>query len=313
MPRKKINLAVVFYGHKNQSLVNKKQFEDLKNLLVDFRLTKYDFGKEGHVSLLRDFKKRKIDIVLKNSYGRGNEADIESFLELHKIPYLGSDARSTFVGTNKLLSKFIFRLHGLPVAKDIFVDSFLWKHQKSNILRKVDKHLRYPCIIKDVAGTDSRGIFIARGKSSLISIMNGNVRKYMGFLVEEFIEDCQETTCLVVGNERPKAYEPVGFDVGSRGFLSGKIKDNHAVNLEIPLKLPKKIIGRIKETAVNAHLSLGCRIFSRSDILVKKGRLYLLEVDVHPGFRSTSASLISAGQEGESANDFFKKIIKFSK
>jgi D-alanine-D-alanine ligase len=301
---------VVFYGHKKQSLVNKKQFEDLKNLLADFRLTKYDFGKGGHISLLRDFKKRKIDIVLKNSYGRGNEADVESFLELHKIPYLGSDARSTFVGTNKLLSKFIFRLRGLPVAKDIFVDSFLWKHQESDILRKVDKHLGYPCIIKDVVGTDSRGIFIARGKSSLTSILNGNVRKYTGFLIEEFIEDCQETTCLVVGNERPKAYEPVGFDVGSRGILSGKIKDNHTIELEIPAKLPAKIIGKIKETAEKAHLSLRCRTFSRSDILVKRGKLYLLEVDVHPGFRATSASLVSARYEGESANDFFKKNIK---
>jgi D-alanine-D-alanine ligase len=310
---KKINIAVIFYGNKNQLPVNFKQFEDLKEILTDFKLKKYDFNNGEYVKLCQDFRAGKIDIVLKNSYGRTNEADIESFLELNRIPYLGSSSRATLIGTSKLLAKQIFRLHGLPVIEDIFVDKIIWSDSKKIVLSKIKKLINYPCIIKDVGGTDSRGIYIARNEKECVNILSRAINKFQGMILEKYITGAYETTCMVVGNEKPEAYEPIGLKTEKGGFFSGEMKDSHSVSLEAPAKLPKKIIDRIKKVAEKAHQSLGCKTFSRADILVKGDNLYLLEVDVHPGFRKTSATFLSAKLNKESPNNLFLKFYSLTK
>jgi|GEM_PF-1146459 D-alanine-D-alanine ligase len=309
MRNKKINMAVVFYGNKNQLSVNNQQFQDLKLLLSSFNLNKYDFNKGGANKLIDDFKKGKIDIVLKNSYGRVNEADIESFLDLHKVPYFGSGPQATFIGTSKFLSKEIFRLIKLPVAKDVLINRILWNQNKLSIIKKIKNNIGFPCIIKDAEGTDSRGIYIIKNYSDFIKKINRIIKKFRLILVEEYIENCYETTCFVAGANKLFAYEPIGIVLGNK-FFSGKMKDKHLIQFEIPAKLPKNIIAKIKEVALKAHLALGCNDFSRSDILVKGKKIYLLEVDVHPGFRAKSATVLSLQCCGGSLNNIFFNFYK---
>src|SRR3989344_6662888 len=119
---KKINLAIIFYGRADQKEINLQQYNDLSQNLIDFNISKYDFNEKENSLLIHDYKQGKIDFVLKNSYGRGNENDIELFLETNGIPYFGSDSKTTPLATSKNLSKNIFRKHGLPVLPDVFID-----------------------------------------------------------------------------------------------------------------------------------------------------------------------------------------------
>ncbi|KKR20436.1 MAG: D-alanine-D-alanine ligase [Parcubacteria group bacterium GW2011_GWE2_39_37] len=311
---KKINLAVIFYGDKSQIKINESQFKDLQNNLIDFNLKKYDLNKFEQNTLLRDFKAGIIDIVLKNSYGRGHEALIESFLELNNIPYLGSNSETTFLGTSKFLAKEIFRLHNLPIAEDVFVDKIIWQKNNKIILNSIKQKIHYPCIVKDSSGTDSRGIFVSKSEAELTRILNKNLNHKNSFLVEKYISDPYEVTCMVVGNEKPLAYEPIGVNNNVKGLLTADMKDNNSsIVLEIPTKLPKKIVKEIKTIAQKAHEALGCKTFSRSDILVKNGKLYLLEVDVHPGFRINSATTVSAKFTKQNLNNLFLKFYNLTK
>ncbi len=173
---KKINLAVVFYGNPAQEKINQVQFNDLKKNLVDFQLRKYDFNKNEQEKMLKDFKDGKIDIVLKNSYGRVHENQVELFLESHNIPYLGSDSKTTFIGTSKYLAKKVFRSHGLPVVEDITIFGKTWQADKKEMLASLEDKINFPCIIKDSAGTDSRGIFIVRKFS--FEMQFGKIREW---------------------------------------------------------------------------------------------------------------------------------------
>ena len=311
MKRKKINLAVIFYGNPEQLPANREQFSDLKKNLFDFNLKKYDFNKGERQKLLNDFKKKKIDVVLKNSYGRGHESDIESFLELNKIPYFGSNAKVTFLGTSKSLAKEIFRLAKLPVAKDVYVNKKIWNKSKAKIIKQVKEKIIIPCLIKDIGGTDSRGISVIKNNKQVERFLDQAVSKYGGVIVEQYIKNAYEATCLVVGNKNPIAYEPVGL-IKKEEIISGKIKDQ-GIKTEIPANLPKTVIKQIKKLSIFAHKALGCKTFSRSDILVKNKKLYLIEVDVHPGFRSVSPTSLSAKYAGQSLNQLFLEFYKLIK
>jgi len=308
----KIKLAVIFYGDKSQRRINLEQFNGLKKVLTSFSLCQYNFNKIGQARLMQDYKAGKVDIVLKNAYGRGNEADLETFLEANNIPFLGSGAKATLLGTSKFLSKKIFKKYNLPIADDIYVNQVIWEKSRQKVLSFVKNKLNYPCIIKDTAGTDSRGIYFVINEKELIKILSKIVKKYTGVLIEKFIDQAIETTCFVVGNKKAKAYEPAEI-IKENAFLSPSEKDRGGLKIKMPASLSKKIIKAVKNAAIGAHCALNCRTFSRVDILVKDKKLYILEVDVHPGFRLASPTLMSAKLKGESPNQLFLKFYNLVK
>ena len=312
MAKKKINLGVIFYGNEKQLKINEQQVRDFKKNLVDFEVKKYDFNKNEQDKLLKDFKNKKIDTVLKNSYGRGNEAIIESFLELNHIPYLGSDSKTILTTTSKFLAKNVFRAHNLPVAKDVFIDKFIWQNNKTGLMAKIVKEIGFPCLIKDVAGTDSCGIYKVKNKIECLKILNKVMKIGTEVIVEEFVSYDYEVTCMVVGNDKPIAYPPIGVVTANKAFLSLEIKNDIGNTLKI-IKLPSKIINNVKKLAVSAHQVLGCKTFSRADILIKGEKLYLLEVDPHPGLRMDSPTVFSARYKGENLNELFLKFYNLSK
>lgn len=140
------------------------------------------------------------------------------------------------------------------------------------------------------------------------NLVDFTVRKYDGVIVEQYIKDAYETTCLVVGNKKLMVYEPVGM-VKDEMIISGRRKDR-GIKTEIPANLPKDVIKEIKKVAVLAHKALACKTFSRADILVKNKKLYLLEVDVHPGFRAVSPTCLSIKYTGQNMNQLFLEFYK---
>lgn len=308
-------MAVIFYGRADQLSANNQQYSDLKENLFDFKVKKYDFNKGEQNRLLNDFKNRKIDTVLKNSYGREHEADLESFLGANKIPYLGSDTKTTFIGTSKFLSKQIFRLRHLPVVEDIFVDKIIWRKNKKKVIEKIVDKIGFPCLIKDVGGTDSRGIYKINGQAQVKEALNRAVAVHAGVIVEKFICNAYEVVCLAVGNKNPKIYSPLGISNKSgQDIFSPKMKDiKKLIKFDVPADLPQAIIRQIKEITKSAHRALACRTFSRADILVADNKLNILEVDVHTGFSNYSAATVSAKYEKQSINELFLRFYKLSK
>jgi len=306
---KKINMGIIIYGHHSQKKINEDQFNDLKKLLGSFKLKKYYFNKNGKKEILKDFKNRKIDIILKNSYGRGNENNIEKFLEKYNIPFLGSDSKTTLIGTSKILSKKVFKKNNLPIAKDFIINKEILKKSLNNILSNIKDNIGYPFIFKDTVGTDSRDIYFINNIDECKIIFNKIIKDDKTYIAEEYIKNNYEITCFVVGNTNPKVYEPVGI-IKNKEIISNLEKNKVSIKLEVPANLPISTINKIKNISKKAHIALKCKTFSRADILVKNNKLYLLEVDVHPGFRLKSATVVSAKYKGETANDLFLKFYK---
>ncbi len=304
-----IQLAVIYYGDPAQFAANQEQFTDLKELLPSFTLTAYTFNtdKTAQERLLTNYKAGKIDLVLKNAYGRGHEADLEQFLESHQIPFLGSDKASTLTGTAKDLAKAQFRAQHLPVVEDLVIHRQDWQDQRALILSRLATELDMPIIIKDAAGTDSRGISVVDHQSKIEPTIDAAFQLSQTLVVEHYLEQVTEVTCLVIdGADGPIAYEPVELRIG--GLFSAEMKDTGQLMPMIPANLPHGTIEEIKSLAQAAHQALGCRSFSRADILVKHNKLYLLEVDVHPGFRKKSPTVLSINYAGQTLDQVFLEL-----
>lgn len=304
----KKTIAFLIYGDLRQLKTNFQQYRDFKDMLSDFNVIKYDFRTEKR-KILNDFKRKKIDFVVKNAYGRGNEVDIEIFLEKYKIPFLGSDSKTTLVGTSKYLSKKIFKKCNLPIIEDLYITKILWE-KDSSLLKKIVSEIGFPCLIKIVDGTDSKGLYLAINDTELKSAIIRALKKHGELIVEKFIKDAYEVTCLVAGKKEPTVFEPVGLVKINEVFFTSQSKDTGKINIDFPVRLNKKIVKKIKEVSRKAHIALNCRHFSRADILIKGNKLFLLEVDVHPGFRKVSPTIPSLKQKNLTLNKLFESLTR---
>ncbi len=194
----------------------------------------------------------------------------------------------------------------------MYVDKIIWEKSKAKIIKQVKEKIGFPCLAKDIEGTDSRGISIIKNIKQCQAIVEKVIYKYKGIIIEQYIKDAYEITCFVMGNKKLITYEPVGI-IKNEMIISGKTKDVGINRIKIPADLPKNIIKEAKKISMLAHRSLGCRTFSRADILVKNKKLYLLEVDVHPGFRAISPTCLSVRHAGQSMNQLFLEFYKLIK
>ena len=305
MTNMKIQLAFIETGNKDQTEVNQEHFNDLQQALTSFELEKYNFNEGEQDKLLSDYQAGKVDVVLKNCHGRRDEIRIEEWLENNKIPFFGASSKATALATNKKLAKDLYRQHDLPLAKDVLVDKSVWEADRDEILDSIENKIGFPCIAKDVVGADSRGLYVVGDQAELNKLFNRVLSDRTSFLVEELIQEAYELTCLVIDNSKPYAFEPVRIATPAEGPFTAEAKDKIIYDPKIPSGLAPAVVDNIKQVSVSAHQALGCRDFSRADLMVKDEQIYLLEVDVHAGFRVMSPTTLSIKYEEKSLDEVF--------
>jgi D-alanine-D-alanine ligase len=120
-------------------------------------------------------------------------------------------------------------------------------------------------------------------------------------MIEEYIQG-DELTCAVLGQkpgEEPMALPPTMIVPRTSRFFDYEAKYTPGASREItPAPISAKLTRQVQQIAVKAHQILGCGSMSRTDILLRKGKCYLLETNTIPGMTATSLypqAAISAG------------------
>ena len=107
--------------------------------------------------------------------------------------------------------------------------------------------------------------------------------------MEEFIQGI-EVTGGVLGNKNTKALplvEIVPSDYYT--FFDYEAKYLAGASSEIcPARLDPELTKEAQECALTAHEVLGCRGYSRTDMIVRDGQIYVLETNTIPGMTATS-------------------------
>jgi D-alanine-D-alanine ligase len=302
-PLKQKRIGVLMGGWSSEREISlrsgKNVYESLKR--QGFNCCAIDIGK----NFARQIERAKIDIAFIILHGKpGEDGTMQGFLELMDIPYTGAGVVASAVGMDKVISKRLFESARIPTPKDvpIFTDSDI-----NSCLKQAEKKFGYPMILKPRYEGSSVGIQLFHKGRNLKREIIRTRRKFGDLLLEQFIEGMIAT----VGIVGKKVLPILELVPKKQEFYDYKAKyTKGATEFIIPARLPKTAYRKIQDLALAAHQVIGCRGFSRVDLVADKhNHPFFLEVNTLPGMTELSDLPAQAASIGISYDELVRTIL----
>lgn len=296
---KKQKIGVLYGGTSKEREISLKTGNAVLKALKELKLNVVgiDVGND----VIQNILSEKITFAFIALHGPlGEDGTIQGVLEMLGIPYTGSGVLASALALNKIYSKQIFKLNGIPTSEWIVVK----KDQKN--------HPRipfgYPVVVKPSSQGSTIGVSIVKNKKGLSKALKEAFKYNDKSIIERYI--CgRELTVGIVGDKILPVMEivPVGeyYDYTAK-YVPGKSK--HIV----PAPLPKKIYKRAQKLAMMAFNSLGCKAVGRVDMRYDGKNIYVLEVNTIPGMTETSLLPEAASYIGMNFKTLVYEIMKHS-
>ena len=236
-------------------------------------------------------------------HGRyGEDGTVQGALELLGIPYTGPGVMASAVGMDKIMSKRIWIAEELSTPRYLQSPSrqLAGEAERSAFVRQAIERLGLPMIVKAPHEGSSIGVFKvhtaeeAYEAAAKVAHMDGAV------LCENLIVG-EELTCPVIGTGSQARALPVVRIVAPDGNYDYQQKYfTDDVRYLCPSDLPPEQEAAIQDMAVKAYQALGCRGWSRVDVMVRgsDSQPFLLEINTAPGMTSHSLVPMSARVSG---------------
>lgn len=252
------------------------------------------------------------DVALICLHGRfGEDGTIQGMLELLEIPYTGSGVLASALAMDKVMSKKMLALEGIPVPPGITLKTRGEGEAYLQRLRAGHAEVACPAVVKPSKQGSTIGISIVRDPADMAAALDTAFQFDDEVLVEKFIEG-MEITGPVLGNADLQPL-PLVEIVPNGGFYDYEAKYTPGATDEIvPARLSPELTRRAQELAVKSHLALGCRGFSRTDMLVGEDGIYVLEVNTIPGMTPTSLLPRSAEAAGISFAQLVDRMVQLA-
>ena len=252
------------------------------------------------IDVQRDFPERvkeyNIDVAFIMLHGTpGEDGIIQGVLEFMQIPYTGSGVLASALAMDKVLSKKVFISSGIPTPDFIYPAT-----------EKLPSNWDFPVVVKPRAEGSSVGVSIVDSPDGLPYAI-ALASKYGEVFIEEYI-DGMIATCGILGDEALPVLELVPV---RRRFYDYKAKYTEGeTEFIVPARLSHEVTQKTQKIALKAHQVLGCRHFSRVDMVIKDGKEpYVLEVNTVPGMTPLSDLPKEAEAAGISYDELVERIL----
>ena len=236
-------------------------------------------------------------------HGRfGEDGTVQKMLDTWNIPYTGSSPEASFLALRKDLAKTEFDRLNILTPR--------WSRGpfgRFDNLRDAVEKLGFPVVLKPVDEGSSIGLEMVRSQSELRSAFERICIHSADFIAEQYIQGRELTVGILDGQTLPiveiKTTRPF-YDFSAK-YSAGYTE------YEVPAVMDSKSSQKIQEYAFRAHCILGCRDFSRVDILLDSDQHpWVLEVNTIPGFTERSLLPKAAAAIGISFQDLCERILK---
>lgn len=220
---------------------------------------------------------------------------IQGFLELLNIPYTGPSLQSSAICMDKNLAKSILASHEVRVPKGQLLKS---PHDEITI--------KPPLIVKPNAQGSTIGLAFVESDRELPAAVERAFAYDDSVLVEEWIKGT-EISVPVLGD---RVLPPVEI-VPSSGRYDFESKYLPGATEEIvPARISQELTKTVQELALRAHAVLGCQGATRTDMILRDGEAFVLELNTLPGLTGTSLLPNSARAAGIEFEDLIDWIVK---
>lgn len=223
----------------------------------------------------------------------GEDGQVQSILEERGVAFTGSDAEASARAFDKSVANECFHEAGIPTPAAFDELS----------------GLKFPVVVKPARQGSSVGVTVVRHREEL----GAACAKAQGFdehiVIEQFIRG-RELTVGILGNRELPIVEirtPTGFFGYHEKYTAGA-----AVEV-VPAPLDSMLTIQAQRYARLAHERLGCRDFSRVDLMLSdRGELFVLEVNTIPGMTQNSLLPKAAKAAGISMPDLCVRMVEMA-
>jgi D-alanine-D-alanine ligase len=244
----------------------------------------------------------RVFIALHGRYGE--DGTLQGALEQLGIPYTGSGVMACAIGMDKIYTKMIWLMKGLPTPKYASLDG-------ATDLSKVVADLGLPLIVKP----PHEGSTIGITKVSAAGELKAAYDLAAGFddvvLAEEFVTG-REFTVTVLGHGKNARALPIVEIVAPQGNYDYQNKYfTDDVKYFCPASLDDPTAAEMARLAVEAYRALDCEGWGRVDVLLRAAdnKPFLIEVNTSPGMTGHSLVPMSARAVGMSYEDLCVEIL----
>ncbi|MGD1018798.1 MAG: D-alanine--D-alanine ligase [Verrucomicrobiia bacterium] len=232
----------------------------------------------------------------------GEDGALQRILEERGVAYTGSSPEASALAFDKVAAKQSFVAAGIPTpAYEAF--------ENTQPIRPRLGRLGFPVVVKPSRQGSSVGISIVQQRSELAKACELAGRYDNRLLAEQFIPGRELTVGILDGRALPvvEIRPKHGFFTYDAKYTKGE------TDYLVPASLDKNIEFQAKTLALRAHDCLGCRDYSRVDLMLSPtGKLFVLEVNTIPGFTETSLLPKAARAAGIEFPDLCARLVQLA-
>jgi len=226
-----------------------------------------------------------VDIVFNALHGGdGENGNIQSFLELHNISFVGSGSEASKIAMDKDITKSLAKANSIPtpdwisIVSDTFNDS-------TKLLHKDGDKIDYPLVVKPANEGSTFGISIVKDDGQLDKSIEHASKFSNKILIEKYIAG-RELSVSILGNKSL----PIVEIIIDNSFYDYDAKYNSIkTKYVVPAALDFDTFETISNDAIKIYNLIGCDNYARVDFrLDLNGSHKLLEVNTLPGLTPTS-------------------------
>ena len=233
--------------------------------------------------IVKNLQERNIKVAYNALHGKyGEDGCIQGILELLGIEYTGCGVMSSAITMNKEYTKRI-----LSTNPDIIMAKSAFVRKGEDIFEKT-KNLKYPLFTKPVCEGSSFGMTKVNKKEELQEAYNTALKYNDDVLIEEFIDGFFVTVGVLENDNKPFATEILEIRPKTEWYDFEAKYTKGMSDFIVPANLSDEVTKKVKEMAVKAFGTAGCRGVSRIDFMMMKDTPYLLEINTSPGMTDIS-------------------------
>jgi D-alanine-D-alanine ligase len=241
--------------------------------------------------LLDRLTKHRPDCIVPLLHGAaGEDGALRDVLQSLTIPFVGSDAASSRLAFDKPIAKQLAETIGISTPECVAMPQSTFRELgAAAVLDAVVDRLGLPLVVKPSKGGSALGTAIVHRAVDLPAAMVGAFAYGDVVLMEKFVAGTEVT--VGVFEREGELLALSGVEIVPEGELYDYSARYTAGTTEFfcPARLTDEQAMLAQAVALNVHVLLGLRDWSRSDLIVDaEGRPWFLEVNVAPGMTETS-------------------------
>lgn len=253
-------------------------------------------------------KREGVEVAFLALHGLGGEdGRIQGLLEWMCIPYTGSGVLASAVSMDKIITKCVLEMQGIPTPKGVVFNPAASPEIEA---RRVLDTIGLPAILKPSAEGSSLGVEIIHEAAALAPAVAKLLAVYPRSFAEQYIVG-RDVTVGVVGFGEAVRAVPVLELRPKNEFYDFEAKYTAGMTEFLcPAPLSPEDTAEVQELALRTHHALGCRGVSRTDVVIARdGKKFVLELNSIPGMTTLSDLPAEVKAEGGDYDSLVLEIL----